>query len=235
MKAAVYLLMAIGLASFADAATAFWAFQESIASGSAYRATPNVFNGFLSTPTITKIDGVTTSSSGGGQNSFIYNGEDYRGSNDGTTGANSFGWNATGTQNFTGAGFTLGLDLTGLSDLTIAFSMRSAGSGTTPPLTFKSIEYIVSGGEPQLISSTLYPSWVHGGGYQRVNTIDLSSLAAIEGQSSVQLRFLFADTANSVDPTSLRIDNLVLTAVPEPSSILLGAAGLLGLAGRRRR
>lgn len=235
MRAAVCLSVGLGLASFADAATAFWAFQEATASGSATRLTPNVVSGFLSTPTISKIIGNTTSANAGGQSSFSYEGTTYLGTGGGTGTDNSFGWNAQGTQNFTGSGFTLGLNLTGLTDLSVAFSMRAAviTGGTTPSTAFKLVEYSLNGTDWTTISSGLYPTWTVGSYVRR--TIDLTGIDAIEGESSVQLRFLFADTANSVEASSLRIDNLVLTAVPEPAAAGLGIFGLLGGMLRRRR
>ena len=68
-------------------------------------------------------------------------------------------------------------------------------------------------------------------------TINLSSVTAINNQSNVKIRFVFQD--GSV-PTSditqnIRIDNLLFTAIPEPSAAALALAGVLGTGLRRRR
>ena len=66
-------------------------------------------------------------------------------------------------------------------------------------------------------------------------TVDLSSVSALNNQSTVAIRFDdFHETGNN----AMAIDNLLITgtAVPEPGSIAALAIGAIGLvAGRRRR
>lgn len=65
------------------------------------------------------------------------------------------------------------------------------------------------------------------------STIDLTALLAANVGRTLRLRF--AETDN-VFTFQLGVDNVSLTAVPEPSSVVLfGTGALLGLAGIRRR
>ncbi len=65
-------------------------------------------------------------------------------------------------------------------------------------------------------------------------TVDLSSYGDISDASFVALRF--DDWDNGTGNNDMRIDNVLITAspVPEPSSVLLGVIGALGLLRRRR-
>jgi hypothetical protein len=71
-----------------------------------------------------------------------------------------------------------------------------------------------------------------GASFQRV-VLDLSSITALNNQTIVALRF--DDFDNGTGNNEMRIDNLLITAVPEPSSALLGGLGMLALLRRRRR
>lgn len=234
------LTAAIGAFSFlllasSNAAVAFWAFQTDLA-GTAGQSTPNHVSGFPGEQSITKINGNASSVNSGGQGTFNYEGQNYLGSNGGTGDANSFGWNAGSTQNFTGSGFTLGLDLTGITDLSVEFSIRAAmiSGATTPPSTFRLIEFSLNGNDWTPLASNLYPTWTTNGVWQR-RTIDFTGIDEIEDQGSVEIRFFFTDTANSIEASSIRIDNLLLTAVPEPSAALLLGFSALAVMSRRRR
>ncbi|MCC5844527.1 MAG: PEP-CTERM sorting domain-containing protein [Verrucomicrobia bacterium] len=66
--------------------------------------------------------------------------------------------------------------------------------------------------------------------------MDFSSLSAINGQENVDFRFIF-DSGSKTGSTnhSIRFDNLEVSAIPEPSTLLLvGLIGLLTLVFRRR-
>jgi hypothetical protein len=63
-------------------------------------------------------------------------------------------------------------------------------------------------------------------------SLDLSSITGLNNQSFVAIRF--DDFDNGTGNDAMRIDNLLITAIPEPSSALLGGLGLLGLLRRRR-
>lgn len=70
---------------------------------------------------------------------------------------------------------------------------------------------------------------------------DLSAITALDNQPIVQFRVTMATTADSTPPGTVatggtsRIDNFTVSAIPEPSSIALGALSCVGLFGYRLR
>jgi len=244
MKALPFLLLFPLVAIPANAATAYFAFQSGVASGSSFQGTVTSNVGFASDPTIAKTNGSASSVDGGGQGSFMdpNNPSDtYLGTGGGVTSVNSYGWNVdiSGGQSFTGAAFTVSVNLTELTDLSIAFGLRAAGSSTAGivPLSFKSIEYSLGDSGVWESAGVASPTWTVSGAYSN-KSVNFSALSEIEGQSDVRIRFTLADT--DLNPTtgtasSIRIDNLVIEAVPEPSSAVLMLGSALALASRRRR
>ena len=244
MRLFSYLLAFPLLLPAAEAATAYFAFQSGTASGSPYQGTVTSNVGFASNPTISKTNGAASSVDGGGQTSFADPNNPsnvYEGNGSGVTTVNSYGWNvaANDLQSFTGAAFTVTVNMTGLTDLNIAFGLRAAGD-TDPgyvPLSFKAIEYSIGGSGTWTSVGVASPTWAVNSTYSG-KSVDLSALNVIEGASDVQIRFSLADSV--VIPTgqtasSIRIDNLVLTAVPEPSMGLLALFPALAFGARRRR
>lgn len=142
--------------------------------------------------------------------------EIYAGAGGGVSGNNSFGWNvaANEIQSFTGAGFTITVNMAGLTDLSVAFSLRAAGSAVEGlvPASFKSIEYFDVVSSAWVSTGVTSPSWATGSNNYSRYSVSFSDLDEIEGQPDVQIRFTLADT--SVIPaggtaSSIRIDNLV--------------------------
>lgn len=208
---------------------------------------PN-FNDMASVPLIAMIggtDGATAQYPGtGGANGFMYNSVTYGGSGGSGTDGRSLQWAVSGGSNnsLINSGFTVSnINLTNLQDLTMRFDIRSASGATTPlaPTTFKSIEYSIDGGSNwvNVTGSLTIPTWVGSTSSPfSAEDVDFSAISAIENQSNVSLRFIFSDGAT--DPgvnQNIRLDNLLFTAVPEPSAFaLIGVFGLATMARRRR-
>lgn len=258
MSPRIFAFIAAGfaIAGSAQGASVFWAFQSD-SSMNTSQTGPN-YNDLASIPTITLqagTDGASISPSTptgnngtGGANGFSYNGVTYGGSGGSGTDGRSLVWSVTGsatnTNSLVGSGFTVsGLNFTGLEDVNLSFDIRSATANTSSPAptTFARIEYSIIGGTwVDITSNVTVPTWP--GGTASTNTgfvarsIDFSAITAIENQSNVSLRFVFSD--GTVDPIynqNIRVDNLLINAVPEPSSIGLALLGGLALFRRQRR
>ena len=154
----------------------------------------------------------------GGEASFVSfeGGTPWLGSGGSSTPGHSLAWNAGSTGNT----FSFNLNTTGTEDLMIRMAVRSTGSGGGPT-AFSSVTYNTGSG-PVTISPSLYSGFSAGSGNFVLWTADLSSLAAVENAPSVTLQWTIP-TLNS--NTSFRVDNIQVTAVPEPSTVvLLGVA-----------
>jgi Domain of unknown function (DUF4465)/PEP-CTERM motif len=78
-------------------------------------------------------------------------------------------------------------------------------------------------------AGTILDSW------QQLNLSSLGSAKSIRLSFDSSDRSVFSGVSYVNTPTYVAVDNFILTAVPEPSSLLLAAVAMLGLAGRRRR
>lgn len=134
--------------------------------------------------------------------------------------------------------FTINLNTTGFYDLNLRFDARTAANPT--PHEQAPSSYLVSYriGDGDWTDTLLPASWTANGSYHEV-AVDFSDYTDINDQSSVDIRFTLADGPSSA-PTenttrNVRVDNLLITAVPEPSTAFLASAALLALAIRRNR
>jgi hypothetical protein len=230
------LLCSTGLS---HAATAYWSFQNG--AGNVYVPDATYHSGFASAPMFSAFEGTggaTLGSHGAGQ---AYT--------EPTTSTNYVGgfatyWDSGSTQekNLTGAGFTVTMDMSGLSDLSLRFDIRSAAGApdTTKvglPTSFSSINYRLSDTGSWTDSGITAPNWtISPNGFYEFN-MSLSALDAIEGQGYVELQFIFNGGEKEIgvaQAQNVRLDNLQFTAVPEPSALAL-LAPLAGAVFLRRR
>lgn len=144
------------------------------------------------------------------------------------------------------AEFFIVFSTAGYTDITISFDLRG-NDGIIPGYDLKfslaTIEDVTDPGDvvgtikdfADGISSEIYnnQSVNATASYSRI-VVDLSATTELNDESYVVLRF--DDWQNGTGNDDMRIDNLLITGtpVPEPSGILLGALGLLGLLRRRR-
>jgi hypothetical protein len=119
-----------------------------------------------------------------------------------------------------------GLDFTGLEDVEISFAFAH--------------DYVGVGAQSYTLEYNTGSGWETYSGIAEPGTtftsrtFDLSSVTDLNGASSVALRIHFVEALNVVDTVSF--DNITVTAVPEPGTIgLLAAGGSLLILRRRSR
>jgi hypothetical protein len=143
---------------------------------------------------------------------------------------------AMGNTNGTGATqycFMLGgLTTTALTDVTLSFAIMSEGNGgqfTTLNLLYSTTgvagTYTLFATDAALQTHTAY------------TTDSFPAPAATEGVSGGNLffEFCFTGSANAANGNDTFIDNIQVTAVPEPSSYIGGLLGIIGLCWYQRR
>jgi len=223
----------------AHAASVLWSYQT-VPDGLSGTSTSAVSysTGYQTDPSFAGLagsGGATYGLTSGGAANYYYapNNTTYGGSGTSSGAGFSTVWQAATTSLFTGAGFTVALDTRGLADLTMSFSMRAASSLPAQGLAssnFATMEYSLNGGGSWTslgLTSPTWPSGASGTAAYNAVSLDLSSVDAIENQSSVLLRYIFSPGTKTGSTTeTLRMDNLVVNAVPEPSTaVLFGLAG----------
>jgi hypothetical protein len=221
LTASFAALLLLGTAGPSDAAYVLWTF------GSGAFTTTATDSTFAGTPTFTRNGSAT-----GG--TFHGTGTAYTNPISGTTYTAGFAayWNGTeATQN---NGFTLSLNTVDLSDLEFRMDFRSAESGSGSRATaFSAVSYSLDNGNSYTPISGI-PAWGISDNNFNSYSFNLASLDAIENKSSVLLKFDIPNQNSPGASANLRLDNLLVTAVPEPSSFLALAAGGLVLLRRRR-
>jgi hypothetical protein len=110
------------------------------------------------------------------------------------------------------------------TDLMLSFAARS----TTTGFTGITLSYSTDG--TNFTSFSTYTSPTDSNFH--LATFDLSSVSAIDNQSSVTLRLTFT---GATDNGSTNLDNIQVTAVPEPATVLGGLLGVAGLCFHQRR
>lgn len=267
-----FLFLASSLSIFSlatvNAASVYWSFQNNATGGSYVGPTNGALSGggftsndgFQGTPVISAIrgtgselDGVTFSQSSLGNEIGPPTATTDPGTGISWEGGRALQWNSASTSDLTGAGFSLSLNTSGLTDLKVQFDLRtaSAQNGTAAGqaggvTSFSAIQYRTSpSDEWQSVGVTDLPSWTLQTGWQPLTVLDFSEFDFLEGQETLELQFIFNggtkqlitnSSGDLVYPTqNVRIDNLLVTAVPEPSGLALLALGGVALGLRRRR
>jgi PEP-CTERM motif len=141
--------------------------------------------------------------------------------------------------------FQFSTSTVGQSEITISFDQTGSGTGprdfeifystngTTFTTTGATYAVLLNGGAPNA-------SWSPTtGGAAYSSFFDLSALTALDNQATVYFRLQQVTTVSTnagvvATGGTSRIDNVVVTGVPEPATALLGALGLLGLLRRHR-
>ena len=122
------------------------------------------------------------------------------------------------------------------SRITLQFSMLSLHNpilsfvtqGTTTGFNSNQIAYSINGTDFIDFGGPYSPAASYG-----LQSFDLSSVDSLDNASNAYLRITF-DGATGASGNN-RIDNLQISAIPEPSALAMITAGLLLLAKRRRR
>lgn len=142
-------------------------------------------------------------------------------------------------------GFTT--STTGYTDVTVSFAQVSSGTGprdfelrySTNGTSFTPFStYTVLPNQAAAPGVGAWSSSTENTGYNY--TFNLSAIDSIENLSTVYFRLVMVSTADATPPGTVatggtsRVDNVTITAVPEPSTALLGL-GSLGFLLRRRR
>lgn len=144
----------------------------------------------------------------------------------GTAGA-SPDWAAAWQSTVSGGSYwQIDLNTTSYEDLSLEFFNRSSGAGATSV----TIAWAVNGGaftDVQTVTLNRASAFTE-------YDVDLSSVAAIEGQADVQIRATWGTDGTGANT---RLDDVTLsgTFVPEPGSMALLAAGTFMLGWRRAR
>lgn len=133
---------------------------------------------------------------------------------------------ADGLGGFSNNGMSIVLQVStmGFTDLSVSWAQRGTSSG----FTTRQFDYSTDGATWTNFGTdtgALGSTWV-------TESYDLSSVASIENQATVYFRIVL-DGATGTSGNN-RFDNITVEGVPEPTTALLGALGVLGLLRRRR-
>jgi hypothetical protein len=134
------------------------------------------------------------------------------------------------------AAFTLGgLTTTGLTDVNLSFALLSAATGGS--FTNLILEYSTTGVNGSYALFASVTNLTSHTDYNPALTFDVSALTggAVDGVSGGNLFFAFGFTDATNSDAATFIDNIQVTAVPEPSSYIGALFGLVGLCWFQRR
>ncbi|MEN6307244.1 MAG: PEP-CTERM sorting domain-containing protein [Anaerohalosphaeraceae bacterium] len=132
--------------------------------------------------------------------------------------------NKSGSDN--DAALTITLNTTGFSDLTIRWNYKSE-LATSFDFAYRTS---ANGNWMQVADNqAITPGWASDSWYSV--TLDLSALIALDNQSYVQFRL--DDLVEGPGNDKFAIDNIEITSIPEPASLLI--LGLGGMALRMRK
>ena len=127
-------------------------------------------------------------------------------------------WNVTGDPSNNNS-WQVTLNTNGVTALAAEFKYRLNGveSAGSPVTSLAAFEYQIGGGSFQAVPGASLVL-ANNSNYNNTWTVDLSSLTAIENQSSVTLRWSLPDL-DAVSGTQVRMDDLQITGVHAPNSL----------------
>jgi hypothetical protein len=128
-----------------------------------------------------------------------------------------------------------GLTTTGLTDVHLSFALLSAATGGS--FTDLALNYSIDGGNHFFTFAGVPGNLTNHTDYNPALTFDVSALTggAVDGVSGNKLFFGFVFTGATDSDAATFIDNIQVTAVPEPSSYIGALFGLVGLCWFQRR
>jgi hypothetical protein len=129
-----------------------------------------------------------------------------------------------------------GLTTTALTDVTLSFAIKSEGNGgqfTTLNLLYSTTgvagTYTLFATDAALQTHTAYTTDSFN-----VSTLSGGAVNGISG-SNLFFEFCFTGSSNNANGNNTFIDNIQVTALPEPSSYIGGLLGIVGLCWYQRR
>jgi hypothetical protein len=133
--------------------------------------------------------------------------------------------------------FSLGaLDTSGLTDVTLSFDLKSIATGNQ----FNALTLLYSttaGGGAGTFTSfeTITDIQSHPSYFTYSFNASTDTVGAVDNQSTLYFEFCFSGATNAGAPDHTFIDNIGVTAVPEPSTYIGGLLGIIGLCWYQRR
>jgi hypothetical protein len=133
--------------------------------------------------------------------------------------------------------FSLGaINTTGKADVTLSFDLKSVASGNQ----FNTLTLLYSttaGGGAGTFTSfeTITDIQTHSTYFTYSFNASTATVGAVDNQSTLYFEFCFSGATNASAPDHTFIDNIAVTALPEPSSYVGGLLGIVGLCWYQRR
>lgn len=216
---------------------------SSVLAGSGHAAVLAGWTFDTNTPTSTTstTGPVIAAETGSGSFSGVHASSSTWGASIGNGSANSYASNTWTTGDY----YQFSTSSTDYEGITITFD--SIGHGSTTPRDFQ-LSYSVNGtnftnfgtGYALIQNTPAGTIWTTGTPVSGTSySFDLSAVSALNDKATIYFRVSQVGTTSVTGGTAtsvgtVRIDNVTINGVPEPSALLLGAMGMMGLVRRRR-
>jgi len=132
------------------------------------------------------------------------------------------------------------INTTGLTDITLSFDLKSQGESPNPTANGQfstltlyystdNITFTQFAQDTNLHNETTYALGFH--------TYNLSALTggAVNNQSTLYIEFCFTGSTNTAEQNHTFLDNISITAVPEPATVFSGVLAAVGLCWHQRK
>jgi hypothetical protein len=127
------------------------------------------------------------------------------------------------------------LNTIALTDVTLSFDLDSEGNHQFTNLTLL-YSTTAGGGAGTFTSFETVDLTTFAGSYHTYSfNASTDTALAVNDQSTLYFEFCFSGSTNAGAPDFTLIDNIQVTALPEPSSYIGGLLGLVGLCWYQRR